>query len=84
MNSEKLEPSKECLNKIAKLQKYVLIKQDALNEAIQLAHTSQQEVKVAVERQKAAESTLSQAIQHYNNSDTESGKSEDFSYKLKN
>ncbi len=80
---EKLEPSNECLNKIAKLQKYVSIKHDALNEALELAHTSQQEAKVAVERQKAAESTLSQAIQNYN-SDTDGGKSEDFSYKLKN
>lgn len=80
---EKLEPSNECLNKIVKLQKYVSIKHDALNEALELAHISQQEAKVAVERQKAAESTLSQAIQNYN-SDTDGGKSEDFSYKLKN
>ena len=80
---ENIKPSQECLNKIAKLQKFISIKNEALGQAIELAQKSQNEAKVAVERQKAAESTLSQAIQNYN-SDTDGGKSEDFSYKLKN
>lgn len=80
---EKVSPSQECLNKISKLQKFVSIKNEALNEALQLAHKSQNDAKVAVERQKAAETTLSQAIQNYN-SDADGGKAENFAYKLKN
>lgn len=80
---ENIKPSQECLNKIAKLQKFVSIKNEALGQAIELAQKSQNEAKVAVERQKAAESTLSQAIQNYN-ADGEGGKSDDFTYKLKN
>lgn len=80
---EKINPSKECLDKISKLQKFISIKNEALDEALRLAHKSQNDAKVAVERQRAAENTLSQAIQNYN-SDAEGGKGEDFAYKLKN
>lgn len=81
---EKVKPSLVCLNKIVKLQKFVSIKNDALEQAIKLAQQSQNEVKVAVERQKAAENTLSQAIQNFNTADAEGGKADDFAYKLKN
>ena len=80
---ERFSPSQECLNKISKLQKFVSIKNEALNEALQLANKSQNDAKVAMERQKAAESTLSQAIQNYN-ADADGGKADDFAYKLKN
>ena len=80
---ESVKPSQECLNKIAKLQKFVSIKNEALGEAFQLVNKSQNDAKVAVERQKAAETTLSQAIQNYN-ADSDGGKADDFAYKLKN
>ena len=80
---ESVKPSQECLNKIVKLQKFVSIKNEALSEAFQLVNKSQNDAKVAVERQKAAETTLSQAIQNYN-ADADGGKADDFAYKLKN
>ncbi len=79
---EKISPSQECLNKISKLQKFVSIKNEALNKALQLANKSQNDAKVAMERQKAAESTLSQAIENYN-ADASGGNDDNFAYKLK-
>lgn len=76
-----VEPSRDCVERITKLRNVIKVKDIKIKEAISMAANAEQNAKVAFERQKAAETTLSSAIEKYNGDDS-GGREEDFGLKL--